>query len=194
MKQVKNILEWLKTRRNKISKLSLFLLIAIGLTVGVTLAFQFANTGVVKNFFKSSSANIKVVEEFDGIEKTNINVEVLDLPESTDVYVRVKLVSYRVNDDGNRIGGTAELPNFTLGENWVKYESNYYYTLPVAPGSKPATNLTNIMTLVEYDDVDGGKQVVEVMAEAIQSDSIVASQQAWNVTISENNVEPYIGS
>ena len=44
------------------------------------------------------------------------------------------------------------------------------------------------ITLVKYTDADGGRQVIEVIAEAIQSvpTSVVADN--WNVTVDANGV------
>ena len=95
--------------------------------------------------------------------------------------------------DGQRIGGTATILPFTPGTGWVKYGDFYYYTLPVAPNAAPETALigTKGIELVQYTDADGGKQVIEVMAEAIQSQPERAVGQAWGVTITEGKVEPY---
>ena len=101
-------------------------------------------------------------------------------------------MNYRTNDEGKHIGGTAELPQFTLGENWVKYGDYYYYTLSVAPGEMPKTNLTDSMTLTEsYNDADGGHQSIDVMAEAIQSVPAEAVGQAWRVSIAPGSVTAY---
>ena len=40
-------------------------------------------------------------------------------------------------------------------------------------------------------DTDGGKQVIEVMAEAIQSSPAEAVGKSWGVTISEGSVTAY---
>lgn len=45
-----------------------------------------------------------------------------------------------------------------------------------------------------YTDADGGKQVIEVMAEAIQAEPARAVGEAWGVTITEGNVAPYIAN
>ena len=69
----------------------------------------------------------------------------------------------------------------------MKYGDYYYYTLPVAPGGKPATDLISSITLTgSYSDADGGKQVIEVMAEAIQAKGVAADGtkivvKAWGV-------------
>lgn len=44
-----------------------------------------------------------------------------------------------------------------------------------------------------YDDADGGKQVIEVMAEAIQSGPADAVGKSWGVSISKGSVTAYEG-
>lgn len=134
------------------------------------------------NTFDSSKVTCEVQEKFDGKVKSDVNVKNTG---DIDAFIRVKLVTYRTNDAGQHIGGTAALPQFTLGANWVEYNGYYYYTLPVAPGDKPATKLTDSMTLTEnYDDADGGHQSIDVMAEAIQSVPEAAVKAAWGTGFS----------
>lgn len=170
-----------------VSVLALVLAVA-----GGTLAWLTANSGPVTNTFTPATVSCEVKETFDGTYKKDVNVENTS---NIDAYLRVKLVTYRVNDAGQHIGGTAEIPTFTLGENWVKYGDFYYYTLPVAPGETPAANLIDTIELTgSYNDADGGKQVIEVMAEAIQSQPDSAVQQAWGVTIANGKVTAYTGN
>ena len=64
--------------------------------------------------------------------------------------------------------------------------------MPVAKNASPATDLIDSINLKDkYDDADGGKQVIEVMAEAIQSEPAEAVGEAWGVTISAGSVTAY---
>ena len=170
-----------------VSLLALLLVVA-----GGTLAWLTAQDSV-SNTFTPAHVSCVVTENFDGTVKSNVNVT-----NTSDIaaFIRVKLVTYRVNDDGKHIGGTATILPFTPGTGWVKHEGFYYYTKPVAPGAAPETALigTKGIELVQYTDADGGKQVIEVMAEAIQSQPDRAVQQAWGVTISGGNVTAYSGN
>ena len=170
-----------------VSLLALLLVVA-----GGTLAWLTAQDSV-SNTFTPAHVSCVVTENFDGTVKSNVNVT-----NTSDIaaFIRVKLVTYRVNSDGQRIGGTATIPTFTPGDGWVEYEGFYYYTKPVAPGEKPKTDLigTEGIKLAQYTDADGGKQVIEVMAEAIQSQPDRAVQQAWGVTISGGSVTAYNGN
>lgn len=170
-----------------VSVLALVLAVA-----GGTLAWLVANSGPVTNTFTPATVSCEVKETFDGTYKKDVNVKNTS---NIDAYLRVKLVTYRVNEAGQHIGGTAEIPTFTPGENWVMNGDFYYYTLPVTPGATPAKPLIDTITLTgSYNDADGGKQVIEVMAEAIQSQPDDAVQQAWGVTIANGKVTAYTGN
>lgn len=178
--------------KGKAGALLISLLALLTLTVGGTVAYLVASTPDVENTFTPSQVSCEVTENFNGTTKSNVNVTNTS---NIDAYIRVKLVTYRVNgEDNHRIGGTATIPAFTPGANWVKYGGYYYYTLPVAPGDSPAVDLIDsdgIALEDKYEDVDGGKQVIEVMAEAIQSVPAEAVGEAWKVTIQPGSVTVY---
>ena len=161
----------------------------LALVIGGTVALLKTSTGSVVNEFKFTDVTTTVKENFNGYEKTAVNVTNTG---TTNAYIRVKLVTYRTNDAGQHIGGVATLPEFTLGTDWVKYGDYYYYTLPVAPGHSPAANLADRIELTgTYNDADGGHQSIDVMAEAIQSEPAEAVGQAWGVSISQGSVTAY---
>ncbi len=163
-------------------------LLALALT-GATLAYLITHTDPVPNRFTPAHVSCNITEDFDGTTKKNVNVTNIG---DIDAYLRVKLVTYRVNDDGQHIGGTAAIPTFTPGDGWVAYGDYYYYTYPVASGQQPKTPLIDSLTLTgSYNDADGGKQALEVMAEAIQSAPTEAVGQAWGVTITPGRVARY---
>ena len=178
-----------RSRKNtRTITLLIALLLFSALAVGGTVAWLTANATPVENTFTPSNVACEVNERFDGEKKSNVNVTNIG---DTEAYIRVKLVTYRVND-GQHIGGTATIPTFTLGTGWVEHDGYYYYTSPVEPGKKPAANLINSIELTgSYDDADGGKQVIEVMAEAIQSQPPAAVGSSWGVSISEGSVTAY---
>ena len=158
--------------------------VLLALAIGGTVAWLSTKDAPIQNKFLPSKVTCEVQEKFDGTtgEKTNVNVKNTG---TIDAFIRVKLVTYRTNDQGQHIGGTASLPAFTLGTGWVKCGDYYYYTKPVAPNQKPETNLTESMTLIgSYMDTDGGKQAVDLMAEAIQSVPEDAVKAAWGAGFS----------
>lgn len=179
-------------RKGRLTAMIVSVVLILALAIGGTIAWMSTKTDSIKNTFNPSKVTCEVTEKFENNVKTNVNVKNTG---DTDAYIRVRLVSYRTNDAGDHIGGTAALPEFTLGANWVQYGDYYYYTLPVAPNATPTANLTNSMMLTaSYDDADGGHQSIDVMAEAIQAGPAEAVGQAWKVSITPNSVTAYSGN
>lgn len=147
----------------------------LALAIGGTIAWIKADTTPVQNTFTYAKVTTKIEEEFDGKVKTDVKAKNTG---TADAFIRIKLVSYRTNGEGQRIGGAAPLDEFTPGTGWVKYGDYYYYTLPVAPNHSTEI-LVKTITLKTYDDADGGYQSLDVMAEAIQSTPEAAVKDAW---------------
>ena len=181
-------------RTGRLTTMVIATVLLLALAIGGTVAWLSTKDAPIQNKFLPTKVTCEVTEVFDSSTGVKSNVNVKNTG-TINAFIRVKLVTYRTNDQGQHIGGTASLPTFTLGTGWVKYGDYYYYTKPVAPNQKPETNLTDSMTLIgSYMDTDGGKQVIEVMAEAIQSSPAEAVGTAWGVTISEGSVTAYSGS
>lgn len=171
-------------RGKKPALLIVALALILTVAVGGTVAYLATKTDSKVNTFTPSQVSCEVTENFDGTNKEKVNVTNTS---NIDAFIRIKLVTYRVNEDGQHIGGLAEIPEFTPGEGWVKYGEYYYYTKPVAPGASPAADLISSIALTEsYKDVDGGKQAIDVMAEAIQSVPEAAVKAAWGAGFSIN--------
>lgn len=180
-----------RMRRFKRAALLLSLALLAGVVISGSLAYLKAQSGAVTNEFKPGKVDDEITEEFDKTVKKNVNVKNTgEVP----AYIRVKLVTYRVNEAGEHIGGTAAIPDFTPGTNWVKHTDGfYYYTKPVAPDKSPDTPLigSDGITLQTYTDEFGGHQVIEVLGEAIQATPPDAVHEAWKVTIAEGSVTAY---
>ena len=63
-------------------------------------------------------------------------------------------------------------------------------TITTAPTPWPPVSSPKPLT-GSYNDADGGKQALEIMAEAIQSAPEEAAGQAWGVTITPGRVARY---
>lgn len=171
-------------RTGRVTAIVMATVLLLALAIGGTVAWLSTNDTPITNTFLPSQVTCEVQEKFNGTVKSDVNVKNTG---NIDAFIRVKLVTYRTNDQGQHIGGTATLPPFTRGANWVEYKGYYYYKLPVAAGGTPKTNLTDSMTLTSsYNDTDGGKQAIDVMAEAIQSVPEAAVKAAWGLSIDAN--------
>ena len=180
-------------RTGRLTAMVIATVLLLALAIGGTLAWLSTKDAPIQNKFLPTKVTCEVMETFNGSTGVKSNVNVKNTG-TINAFIRVKLVTYRTNDQGQHIGGTASLPAFTLGANWVKYGDYYYYTLPVAPKEKPEADLISSITLESYTDVDGGHQAIDVMAEAIQSEPARAVGQAWGVSISQGSVTAYSGN
>lgn len=147
----------------------------LALAVGGTIAWIKADTTPVQNTFTYAKVTTEIEEKFENNVKEKVAAKNTG---TADAFIRIKLVSYRTNGEGQRIGGAAPLQQFKLGDNWVKYGDYYYYTLPVAPNYSTGI-LVDRIELMTYNDADGGYQSIDVMAEAIQSTPEAAVKDAW---------------
>lgn len=169
-------------RTGRVTAIVMATVLLLALAIGGTVAWLSTKSAPITNTFTPSKVACEVQEEFNGTVKSDVNVKNTG---DTQAFIRVKLVTYRTNDAGDHIGGTAEIPGFTLGADWVKYGDYYYYTKPVEPNRTPAAELTKEMPLKgNYNDADGGYQSIDVMAEAIQSVPEAAVQAAWGANFS----------
>ena len=162
------------TTSRKVIVLAIAAVLLLSATVTGTLMYLVSKTTAVTNTFEPATVTCEVQENFEGKVKKDVTVK----------------NTYRVNADGERIGGTAAIPGFTPGEGWFEKDGFYYYKNPVAQNKTPAANLigNDGITLVKYTDADGGRQVIEVIAEAIQSVPTSVVKEYWNVTVDANGV------
>ena len=166
-------------RTAKSSALIIALALILVLAVGGTVAYIFTHTGPVINTFTPADVKVDIQEDFDGRVKKNVNVKNTG---DTDAYIRIKLVTYMADSEGNPIAENASIPSFVPGSDWSYCESDdtYYYGKPVAPNGKTSDLIGNDgITLKEG-------QVVEVLAEGIQAMPKQAVIDAWGVTVDSN--------
>ncbi|MBQ7047353.1 MAG: hypothetical protein IJN86_00225, partial [Clostridia bacterium] len=169
-----------KTRRKGVVLgVSITALIAVALAVGITLSYLFTQTDEKVNVFKPGNVQCEVVEVYNDNVKSSITVKNTG---NTEAYMRVCFTTYYENASGAKIGESATIPDFDLGDNWVKGSDGfYYYKVPVAPGAS-TTDLTGTdIVLQSKEDIDGAPlyQVIEVFAEAIQAMPNDAVLDSW---------------
>ena len=163
-------------RTAKSSALIIALALILVLAVGGTVAYIFTHTGPVINTFTPADAKITVDEQTSDNLKTSITV--VNNSTGVPVYIRVALVANMIDKDKN-VTGAADVPTFTLGENWLEgSDGYYYYTKPVPVGESTGNLLKSQMTLSE------NMQVV-VLADAIQAMPKQAVIDAWGQTIAD---------
>lgn len=172
-------------------RIRLWLIAALALcaaaAVGVTLSFMFKKAEKT-NTFVPAEVTCKVEESlFSGV-KSDVCVKNTG---NVAAYLRIRLVSYYVYDNGSIAGRvSSQYPMLTLQNGWIAgTDHTYYYPTPVEPDAKTGT-LCEPITLDTVELADGKTvyQVLEVFAEAIQAEPVGAVQEAWKVTVSDAKI------
>ena len=165
--------------------------------VGVTMAFMFRKAEA-QNRFAPAVVTCRVQEKLNddtytsgthtGGVKSNIRVENTG---TYPAYVRVRLVSWWVNADGDAVGGVpSRMPEVKLRSGWLNgSDDTYYCAEAIEPGDMTGV-LCEPMVLETGTGLGGSTiyQVVEVLAEAIQAAPAEAASSAWGVTIADGAI------
>lgn len=163
-----------------IASLAIFLILC-----GTVLAYMFRQTEYEDNQFTPANVSCEVVEEFDGTQKTSIHVQNTG---NIDAYLRVRLVSYWVDSNGNIVAKPSSMPEITLADGWIKGSNNTYYYQSSVSSVAPNNFTGELLSapIILQKDENGYLQVVEVFAEAIQSKPANAITNSWNVSLDTN--------
>ena len=158
------------------------LLVSLILVCGITVAYLYRATNDVTNELVPGVVECKVHEQTDtgtttANSKTSIKVENTG---NLEAWLRVRLVSYWVNADGQIVAKASEMPTFTPAADWYSAGNDtYIYTKPVAPGGSTGDLLGSGSSITLQTSTEGYQQVVEVFADAIQSEPADAVKDAW---------------
>ena len=164
------------------------------LLCGATVALMFRQTSLLTNEFETAIVDCQVHEQTDtgsvmAGTKSSITVENTgNIP----AYIRVRFVSYWVDAQGHIVGKASEMPVIPYDNTtWFEQDGIYYCTTPIAVGDFTPELLQSGKTIVLCADAETGyRQVLEVFADAIQSEPNKAVTQSWNVGISGGNIVP----
>jgi predicted ribosomally synthesized peptide with SipW-like signal peptide len=120
------------------------------------------------NTFMPAVLSCQIEEVFENNTKTSIRVKNTS---NIRAYVRLKLLSYRTDDQGDQIGGTAAIAPPAISEAWTLKSDGYYYCTSTVEAGSFSPNLLapgTSITLQTYTDADGGSQTIVILAQAIQ--------------------------
>lgn len=172
-------------RWNRSAALLVCLLLALGCTVGGTLAYIFTNTSPVKNIFQPTEVTTTVVEDFDGTTKSNVKIQNTG---STDAWLRAAVVVTWQNAAGEVYGkapvqGTDYSITYNVSEQvtsgkWVKGADGFYYwPSPVAPEDLTGVLITSCT--YKANAPEGYTLAVEILGSGIQSKPAGAFNDSW---------------
>ena len=183
------------------------LILIVGLTVviasiSVSVAYMLTRSDILTNIFVPAEVSCKVVEEGTGTSKTSVMVENTG---DTDVYVRVRVVTYWEDSKGNPVARTSPENKFGTDpgdwqyneDAWIYDKGNqtFYYKASVGVGQTTNDLLpADSKITLKVEEAPQGNvtftyhQVVEFIAEVIQSSPDDAVKEAWGVTLDGNQI------
>lgn len=174
-------------KKHLVFALVLIVLLVISIIIGTVWAASYLATDKVENTFEPAETSIEIKETFNGTTKSNVyvtNTGNTSEPKGPAVYVRVKLLPYwYVKDSDHIVAKSSWIPSFTLGTDWVLIGGYYYYAKPIEAGQN-TSDLISTITLTT--DADGNRQVLEILAEAIQSNPQNTVTENWGVNVNSN--------
>ena len=157
----------------------LLLIVALLAIAGSVGAYMRKQTNTMENIFVPVQVSCEVEETFSGNRKSDIAVKNTS---TIDAYLRLRMVSYWVDENGDILAKTSpkvEIPLDT--NNWFVIDDIYYYKKTVEPDASTTDLLLDGQSiLLKTDDKDGSRQVIEVFAEAIQSLPKNVVTEAWS--------------
>lgn len=169
----------MKKIKKKIS--IIIVLLVIISTLGITYAYMFSQTEVLDNQFIPAVVDCEVDESYDKNLNRKDSIKVYNTG-NIEAYVRVRLVTYWVDDDGKVMPKASQMPTFSITSDWIDAgDYTYYYKSKVSSLGYTSEMLLSSMQLTT--SAEGYNQVVEVIAEAIQANPVDAVQNSWNVTV-----------
>lgn len=179
-------------KRMKMKTILALAMIAVVLTaaIGGTLAYLIAKTDAVVNTFQPGSVPIEIEEKFDNNVKSDIKIK-NNKDSDTSVYVRVNLLCYWSDAEGNPAGRNAwSLPDVNLGEGWITDGEYYYYADLIKPGDGTSALFSDSIILESVTDAkDTFYQTLDILAQAVQAIPADAVEEAWpNVDVSEGKL------
>lgn len=168
----------------KFSGMLIFAILIAMVLYGTVVAYMFRQTEYKDNQFIPASVSCEVTEEVTDNSKTGIWVKNTG---NINAYLRVKLISYWVDETGAIMPKASEVPVLALGQDWIAGDNGtYYYIKPVKPEDSTENLIQSSVELKK--DTDGNMQVIEVFAEAIQAEPMKAVVTSWNVTLKDKGI------
>ena len=147
--------------------------------IGGTYAYITVKSNPVVNTFTVADSDVTIVEQVDGSTKKSIKLQNTgDVPE----YVRVAVVGYYVDEDGNLIVPWNE--SIALATGWEKVGDFYYCKVPVGIGEFTPELLQKPIECSSLPD-GAVSLVIDVLAQAVQSEPAEAVTEAWGYSPSK---------
>ncbi len=189
-----------KKHRLIVAVLSLTLAALMG--AGSTLAYVMTQTQAKENEFTSSKVASEVYETFDGEVKSNVGVKNVG---DTEAYVRAAIVvtwaKTSTADDMTVVSakkpqaGVDYSLSYKANSGWILGDDGFwYYSLPVAAGSKTEVLISECRLAAGASAPEGYRLSVEIVCSSVQSTPTSAVYEAWGATVDDSGkLQPKTG-
>lgn len=172
----------MKNRIKNLFVIPVIALLAFSAISGSAFAFMKSKSPVLENDLLPAAVSCEISETFENNTKTSITVENTG---NMDAYIRVRIVSCWLDEEGRITAEPSKEVSFTLAENWLGGSGDtYYYADKIAPGGKAEL----LGGSIELSAKEGKRQVIEVFAEAVQALPAKAAENAWGVTVADGKI------
>lgn len=171
----------------------LWLLVIAVAVCGGAAALMFRQTQRLDNHLIPAIVDCVVHEKVDNDDRTftqgapNADQKKSIRVENTgniDAYIRVRFVSYWIDEGGRIMPKSSEMPAVSITDHWIAVaDHTFYCKTAIAPDKFTPELLTSPIVLSISGE--GYRQVVEVFADAIQSLPEDAAESRWGVTITD---------
>lgn len=178
----------MKKRWNKRRLVPVAILLVLVLVCGSVFAYMFMRTDPKEVQFIPAKVTCEVYD--DAIPDDNqISDVTVKNTGNIPAYLRVRLVTYWVDGDGNVVPKDS-LP-LSVGydtNKWVAGSGNtYFYKEPVDP-NEVTTDLFAASAFISLTSDGDYKQRVDIFGEAIQAEPATAATSSWGVTITDEKI------
>lgn len=157
----------------------------VATTVGTASAYMFKKSAPITNEFDPAlvDCSVSMTKNGDTIESIQITNT-----GSIDAYLRIRIVTYWVNANGEIVYKPSSELNISTRSDWLRGSNNtFYYPSPVAPAGQLFLLADGFAFELAVED-DGTKQVIQVFGEAVQALPTSSVINAWGVKIENNKI------
>ena len=187
-------------KKNKITIITICLLLTVVVSIGGTLAYIVTSTLPVENIFASSKVGNYIVEDNVGTTKKDVKVQnsISGNVDSqiVDAYIRAAYVvtwqkiENRITYVKPAVEGDYQIDlNLNDNSDWVKNGDYYYFTKAIKPGESTDV-LINSISPVNDKAPEGYSLNVEIISQSVQASPADAVAAALNVSIALGSVTP----
>ena len=172
--------------KRKITWVALICVAVLLASIGSVGAYMRKQTAVKENVFVASVVDCAVEEIFTYNQKEEITVKNTG---NIDAYIRLRFVTYWIDANGEILFEASPSLEVNYDKSiWTEVDDIYYYNKPVSPQQKTEDLLAGSSVIPLRDEGEGDnrkRQVVEVFAEAIQSEPLDAMKESWGVIVTD---------